>query len=62
MMLEVTIGESICVRMDDENVNITNLIPEQFEEYLVRMRRQAVQCYTDLPASSMIAPGDDDAT
>ena len=59
MMLEVTIGESICVRMDDEDVSITGLVPEQFEEYLVRMRRQAVQCYMDIPATSMVAPGDD---
>ena len=42
MMLEITIGETICV------------------EYLVRMRRQAVQCYTDLPASSLVQPGEGD--
>ena len=60
MMLEVTIGETICIRMDDDDATVTRMIPEQFEEYLVRMRRQAVQCYTDLPASSLVQPGEGD--
>ena len=38
MILEVTIGESICIRMDDEMTD-SRPVPEQVEDYLVRMRR-----------------------
>ena len=48
MMLEVTIGATICVRYDDcmEDVRLT---PELVEDYLTRMRRTAVAMYDNLP-------------
>ena len=59
MMLEVTIGESICVRMDD-GIEDSRPVPEQVEDYLTRMSRTAVKTYVDLPASSMIGALEDD--
>jgi hypothetical protein len=58
MVLEVTIGESICIRMDD-GIEDSRPVPEQVEDYLTRMSRAAVKTYTDIPTSSMIG-GDDD--
>jgi len=52
MMLEVTIGESICIRMDD-GIEDSRPVPEQVEDYLTRMSRAAVKTYVDLPASAM---------
>ena len=48
MMLEITIGATICVRYDDcmEDVRLT---PELVEDYLTRMRRTAVAMYDNLP-------------
>lgn len=60
MILEVTIGESICIRMDDEMTE-QRPTPEQVEDYLTRMSRSAVKTYVDLPAASMYQPGDSDA-
>lgn len=48
MMLEITIGESICVRIDD-CIEHERLMPEQVEDYLTRMRRTAVALYDGLP-------------
>lgn len=48
MMLEVGIGESVIVRMDDDMTN-TRLNPEQVEDYLTRMRRTALKVYRNLP-------------
>ena len=59
MVLEVTIGESICVRMDD-GIEDSRPVPEQVEDYLTRMSRAAVKTYVDLPASSMIGALEDD--
>jgi hypothetical protein len=60
MMLEVSIGDSIAVRMDD-GIEDQRLTPEQTEDYLIRMSRTAVKTYADIPASSMVAPeGDED--
>jgi hypothetical protein len=44
MMLEVTIGETICVRMDDEMTD-QRLTPEHVEDYLTRMARTAAKMY-----------------
>ena len=48
MMLEITIGATICVRYDDcmEDVRLT---PELVEDYLTRMRRTAVAMYDSIP-------------
>ena len=48
MMLEITIGATICVRYDDcmEDVRLT---PELVEDYLTRMRRTAVAMYDGMP-------------
>lgn len=48
MMLEITIGESICVRIDD-CIEDQRLTPEQTEDYLTRMRRTALEVYAGLP-------------
>ena len=61
MMLEITIGESICIRMDD-GIEDQRPVPEQVEDYLTRMSRAAVKTYCDIPASSMIGAEDDDDT
>ena len=53
MILEVTIGESICVRMDDEMTD-SRPVPEAVGDYLARMREQAVKCYTDLPSAAEV--------
>lgn len=58
MILEVTIGESVCIRMDDE-ITDSRPTPEQTEDYLNRMSRAAVKTFNDLPTVSMLAPGDD---
>lgn len=58
MILEVTIGESICIRMDDEMTD-QRPTPEQVEDYLTRMSRTAVKTYVDLPTPSHAQPGDD---
>lgn len=58
MMLEVTIGESICVRMDD-GMEDQRLNPEQTEDYLRRMGRQAVTIYNDLPTATLIVTDGD---
>jgi hypothetical protein len=50
MMLEVTIGDAICVRMEDDSLSVNGIVPEQFEEYLVRMGRQALRVYSDIDA------------
>ena len=44
MMLEVTIGESIRVAIDD-CIESERLMPEQVEDYLTRMRRTAVDLF-----------------
>jgi hypothetical protein len=41
MMLEVTLGEHVAVRFDDEMVD-QRPTPEQVEDYLTRMRRTAM--------------------
>jgi len=48
MMLEITIGATICVRYDDcmEDVRLT---PELVEDYLTRMRRTPVAMYDSIP-------------
>ena len=59
MMLEVTIGESICVRMDD-GIEDSRPVPEQVEDYLTRMSRTAVKTYTDIPTAALVSYEDDD--
>jgi len=53
MILEVTIGESITIRMDDD-MNDSRPVPEAVGDYLGRMREQAVKCYMDLPTASTV--------
>ena len=48
MMLEITIGESICVRLDD-CIEDQRLNPEQVEDYLTRMRRTAIDLFEGIP-------------
>lgn len=59
MILEVTIGESICIRMDDEMTD-SRPVPEAVGDYLARMREQAVKCYVDLPSPAEVAASDND--
>ena len=58
MILEVTIGESITIRMDDD-MNDSRPVPEAVGDYLARMREQAVKCYMDLPNASYIEADDE---
>lgn len=48
MILEITIGESICVRIDDM-IEHERLTPERTEDYLTRMRRTAIDLYQAIP-------------
>jgi hypothetical protein len=59
MMLEVSIGDSIAVRMDD-GIEDQRLTPEQTEDYLIRMSRTAVKTYADIPATSMVVEVEDE--
>ena len=54
MMLEITIGESICVRIDD-CIEDTRLNPEQVEDYLTRMRRTAIDLFDGIPEAEVPA-------
>jgi hypothetical protein len=58
VILEVTIGESICIRMDDEMTD-SRPVPEAVGDYLARMREQAVKCYVDLPSAAEMAANDE---
>lgn len=59
MILEVTIGESICIRMED-GMDDSRPVPEAVGDYLARMREQAVKCYVDLPSPAEVAASDND--
>ena len=60
MILELTIGESITIRMDDD-ITDSRPVPEVVGDYLARMRQEAVQTYMDLPSAS-VTTGDDGDT
>lgn len=48
MMLEITIGETICVRYDD-CIEDERMLPELVEDYLTRMRRTAIDLFEGIP-------------
>jgi hypothetical protein len=59
MILQITIGESICVSVDDciEDVRLT---PEQTEDYLTRMRRTAIDLFEGIPDEQVPALVEED--
>lgn len=62
MMLEVTLGEHVAVRFDDEMID-QRAVPEQVEDYLTRMGRTAVNVWNattnDIPVPALVDPDDE---
>lgn len=54
MMLEISLGEHVAVRIDDDMTN-TRLTPEQVEDYLTRMRRTAAALWDGIPDETVDA-------
>ena len=59
MMLELSLGEHVCVRIDDDMTH-QRLTPEQVEDYLTRMRRTAAARWDDMPDEVVPALVEDD--
>ena len=59
MMLEVTIGESICARFDDD-MQDQRPTPEVVEDYLTRMRRTAIDLFEGIPDEQVPALTEDE--